>query len=88
LQLRKAIIQHILKPLSFHETFCILLVLILKSKYIDKYNVLTYIAKGLTIDDPAFKTALCDKVNFVNLTATFAIPKASSAEQLTGYRYL
>ena len=41
-----------------------------KKKQVDKYNVLTYLAKGLTIDDNALAPVLREKVNEQILTAT------------------
>ena len=45
-----------------------------KSKLDKKYTILTYIAKGLTIDDDVLSTMMRDKVDRQNLTATFSIP--------------
>jgi hypothetical protein len=54
----------------------------IKDRREEKYTRLTYIAKGLKIDDAIFKPSLRDKVDSVNLTAAFEIPKKSIAENL------
>jgi hypothetical protein len=41
----------------------------------DLYKNLTYLAKGLCIDDEMFSKILCEKVDEPNLTATFVIPR-------------
>lgn len=48
-----------------------------KKKQEEKYNILTYIAKGLTVYDNALATVLREKVDEQNLTATFLIPRKS-----------
>jgi hypothetical protein len=45
-----------------------------KNKHDKKYFKLTYIAKGLTIDDEIIVSPLSDKVDFHNLIAAFPIP--------------
>ena len=47
----------------------------IKNRRDEKYSRLTYIAKGMTIDDNIFDEALSEKVDFLNLSATFKIPK-------------
>ena len=46
-----------------------------KMKQDEKYSTLTYIAKGLTIDDGALAYVLRNKVDMQSLTATFTIPR-------------
>lgn len=46
-----------------------------KPRQNDKYSTLTYIAKGLTIDDDILQPVLREKVDMQNLTAAFPIPK-------------
>ena len=46
-----------------------------KPKQAEQYSELTYIAKGLTIDDPALQPVLAEKVNRQDLTASFPIPQ-------------
>ena len=48
-----------------------------KKRLEEKYNILTYIAKGLTIDDNNLVTVLREKVDVQMLTATFPIPRKS-----------
>jgi len=47
----------------------------IKKKHDTKYCELTYIAKGLTIDDDTLKLFFEDRVDFQNLTASFPIPR-------------
>ena len=46
----------------------------------EKYRELTYIAKGLTIDDKIFKTIFHEKIDKQNLTASFPIPRKSLSD--------
>jgi hypothetical protein len=46
-----------------------------KPKQAEKYSELTYIAKGLTIDDANLQPVLAEKVNLQDLTASFPIPR-------------
>ena len=43
----------------------------------DLYKRLTYIAKGMTIDDDIFASMICEKVDAENLIADFTIPRKS-----------
>ena len=44
------------------------------------YATLTYIAKGLTLDDDAFLSVLRERIDLQNLTAAFPIPRRSAPE--------
>ena len=47
----------------------------IKDKQNDKYRELTYIAKGLTIDDSVLTPVFHDKVDTLNVSASFPIPR-------------
>ena len=52
----------------------------IKPKKDEKYSTLTYIAKGVTIDDDILQAALQEKVDMQNLTAAFPIPRKENEE--------
>ena len=47
------------------------------------YKQLTYIGKGMTIDDSVLASVLRERVDEQNLTASFPIPRKSMQERLT-----
>jgi hypothetical protein len=50
--------------------------MIFKKQRLDlKYSTLSYIAKGLTIDDDIFQQVILDKVDLQNLNSSFQIPR-------------
>ena len=54
----------------------------IKKKQDQRYRELTYIAKGLTIDEPAFSSIIQEKVDLKELKASFPIPQMPMKERL------
>ena len=46
-----------------------------KGKKEEKYRELTYIAKGVTVDNPILQTIINDKIDIENIYAKFEIPR-------------
>ena len=59
-------------------------VIFTKEEAVEKYNTLTYIAKGITVDDDILQPVLQAKVDIQNLTAAFPIPRKIAEEPEVG----
>ena len=63
------------REITAHATRHRIAAIFIKPRDDDLYKRLTYIAKGITIDDAAISVILQEKVNMANLIADFPIPK-------------